>query len=164
MDDFTIKEQKVVNTPGNEKNKIVLNLGGDDEKDPDPSELPNASSVLDDVIKILECMNTDEMKNLKKTNEAVFEQVMEDRFPDFSFKYYSVFKMILSGEDITPLFLMLDAIDDVNKGKKSFADAERRVGMHLNKFIPKELMDKLQSGELGPKDIKTSNKVNKSKR
>ena len=160
MDDINIKEQKFVSCiePEKDKNKIVLNFGNSDEKAPDPSELPNANSVLDDVILILECMATDEMKNLKNTNINVFEQVMEDRFQDFSFKYYSIFRMILSGEDITPLFMMLDAINDVNSGKKNFEEAERRVGMHLNKFIPPELMEKLQSGELDANDIKASNK------
>ena len=125
MDDINIKEQKFVSSiePEKDKNKIVLNFGNSDEKAPDPSELPNANSVLDDVILILECMATDEMKNLKNTNINVFEQVMEDRFQDFSFKYYSIFRMILSGEDITPLFMMLDAINDVNSGKKNFEEA-----------------------------------------
>ena len=158
MDNINIKEKKFVTKKDlkKDKNKIVLDFGGDDGKEVDPADLPNATSILDEVIKILECMNTEEMKTLKKTNVNVFEQVMEGKFPEFSFKYYSVFKIVLSGEDITPLFLMLDAINDVNSGKKSFEDAERRVGLHLNKFIPPELMAKLESGELNADNINNS--------
>lgn len=165
MDDVNIKEQKVVSGEevNKDKNKIVLNFGGDEgEAPPNPEDLPKASNILDEVIQILECMNTEEMQNLKKTNVNVYEKVMEDQFPDFSFKYYSIFRMILSGEDITPLFMMLDAINDVNTGKKNFEDAERRVGLHLNKFIPKELLDKLASGEVDANDIKASNKNKKN--
>ena len=166
--DIDIKEQKVVTDKDLKKdtkeNKIVLNFGGDELKDGETPVLPDATNILDEVIKILECMNTNEMKELKKTNVNVFEQVMEEKFPDFSFKYYSVFKIVLSGEDITPLFMMLNSINEVNTGKKSFEDAQKGVGHFLNKFIPPELLAKLADGELGAKDIKASaNKKNKKK-
>lgn len=164
--DFEIKEQKVVtnkevkNDP--KENKIVLDFGQDNYKSGETPTLPNATPILDEVIKMLECMNTDEMKNLKKTNEALYEQVMEEKFSDFSFKYYSVFKIVLSGDDITPLFMMLSSINDVNTGKKSFDDAERRVGQFLNKFIPPELMAKLAADGIDPNDIKATTKGTKS--
>ena len=165
--DFEIKDQKVVtdteikNNP--KENKIVLDFGQDSYKPGETPSLPNASYILDEVIKMLECMTTNEMKNLKKTNPTLFEQAMEDKFPDLSSKYYSVFKIVLSGDDITPLFMMLSSINDVNTGKKSFDDAERKVGKFLNGFIPPELLAKLAADGVDPNNIKATTNINKKK-
>lgn len=123
-----------------------------------PLNLPNASDVMDDIIKILECMNTDEMKLLKATNAQVFEQTMEDKFPLFTFTYYSIFKMLLSGEDIEPLKEMLKIINTVNQGQQSAEDGEKDVGKYLSKFLPENLLEKLDKP---PKSSQGKKKKNK---
>jgi len=160
---LNIKEQKFVTKKDIEKQGgIVCDLGGDDD-DTVNKTLPNATNILDRVIEILECMNTNEMKALKNTNLAVFENTMEEKFPSFADQYFSVFRMLLSGEDITPLFMMLGEINKHNNGKQTYEDTEQTVGTYLNKFIPKELLEKLASGELNANDITTSNKSKKKK-
>jgi hypothetical protein len=160
---LNIKEQKFVTKKDIEKQGgIVCDLGGDDD-DTINKTLPNATNILDRVIEILECMNTNEMKALKSTNLAVFENTMEEKFQSFADQYFGVFRMLLSGEDISPLFMMLGEINKHNNGKQTYEDTEQTVGTYLNKFIPKELLDKLASGELNANDITTnqSNKKNK---
>ncbi|MCJ7637602.1 MAG: hypothetical protein MUO21_08950 [Nitrososphaeraceae archaeon] len=152
--DFNIKEQKfvtekdIMNKPGT--NSIVYDFGGDENKS---QTLPNANNILDKVIEILECMNTDEMKELRSKNKALFENAMEEKFQDFAYQYYGVFRIILSGQDISPLFMMLGEINKHNTGEQSYDDTEKTVGTFLNKFIPPELMAKLASGEISAEQL-----------
>jgi len=148
MNGFNMKTQ-VVSGDQIDKNSIIY----DPYSDNVPSTLPNVELILDDVIKILECMNTDEMQTLKSSNKELFEQVMEDKFPQFSDRYYGMFKMVLSGEDISPLFKMLDVIGNINAGKTSFETGEKDVGTYLKKFLPEGLVQKLESGEVTPEMI-----------
>jgi len=132
-----------------------------DGKDIDPSEgivydhfesrdettLPNADDILDSVIEILEYINTGEMKMLRAINEIEFEQNIEARYPEFVDRYYSVFKMLISGNDISPLIMMLRAISRVNRGVASLDDVEKDIGKELNKFLPDGLIEKLAADE-----------------
>jgi hypothetical protein len=111
-----------------------------------PMSLPNPDEIIDQIIIILECMSTPEMCVLRETNVALFEELMEEKFIDFSSKYFGLFSMIIKGEDITPLFTMLEAIGQVNSGNKSLDDAEKNVGQYLNKFLPEDLITKMESG------------------
>jgi hypothetical protein len=129
-----------------------------DVDDEAPTTLPNASDILDNVIKVLECLATDEMQMLKKTDKMVFEQTMENKFPEFSFSYYSMFKKILSGDDLEPLFKMLSIVSTVNDGKKTVEEGEKAVGRYLTKFLPPELVDKVAAGMVSEDDIKSRSK------
>ena len=166
LDDIDIQEKKVI-TEDEMKNThgIMYDVGHDEEL----TSLPNAVTILDDIIGLLECMNTEEMKILKETNQGMFEQVLEEKFPDFSYNYYSVFRMVLSGDDITPLFKMLEIISKVNTGESNIEDCEKDVGTYLSKFLPDGLLEKLESGQISPDDIHTpgenvGNKKNKNKK
>ena len=150
-----IKDKKIVNeTEINNTQGIMYDVCGDDDEK--LTSLPNANDILDEIIKLLECMNTDEMKVLRESNPNVFEQVLEDKFPDFSYNYYSVFKMILSGDDITPLFTMLEMMSEVNAGQSNVEDCEKGVGKYLSKFLPDGLIEKLESGQISTDDIHAS--------
>jgi len=155
--DINIKEQKIITEDEVDKSKgFTYDFGENDKMSAET--LPNADDVLDQVIQILECMDTAEMRELRKTKQALFEQIMEEKFEKFSFQYYSIFKMILSGDDITPLFKMLEIIGKINKGRCSFEDGEREVGCYLNQFLPPELLDKLASGNIDTNNNKKRNK------
>lgn len=155
---FDIKDQKIVSEEiPNDPYTLVYDPSSGDI----PDVLPNADAILDNVIKILECMNTDEMQLIKKSNVPLFEQTMEEKFQTFADRYYSIFRMVLSGEDITPLFKMLTVINGINSGKKSFEDGEREVGTYLTKFLPPDLMNKLASGEITENDINYGKKKKK---
>lgn len=142
-----------------DENTIVY----DPEDIPVPENLPNPNEILDDIINILEYMNLDEMKTLRNTNLELFVQIMEEKFSDFSSNYYSLFRMVIDGgEDLDPLFKMLEIITNINSGNTSFESGEQEVGSYLKKFIPPELLRKIETGELElPPD---SNKKNKKKK
>jgi len=160
LNDINIKEQKIV-TEDEIKNMqgITYDVCGDDDDDVITS-LPNANDILDDVIKLLECMNTEEMKTLKGINQGAYEQALEDKFPEFSYNYYSVFKMILSGDDITPLFKMLEMISDVNTGKSNIEECEQGVGKYLSKFLPDGLLEKLENEQIAAMNGNMSGNMN----
>lgn len=160
--DINIKNQSIVTEDDIKKQQGMVYDFGDEEK-LTAEGLPNAENLLDQVIKILEAMDTPEMKVLRDTNQDSFEQVMESRFENFAFQYYSVFKMILSGEDITPLFEMLKVISQVNHGEKSFEDGERDVGLYLNKFLPDGLLEKLEQDEIEKAGMNKRKKPKKKK-
>lgn len=156
---FDIKDKKIVTAPDiNDPHTLVY----DPSSGGIPDILPNTDEILDNVIKILECMNTDEMQLLKQANGPLFEQTIEEKFQAFADRYYSIFRMVLSGEDITPLFKMLSVINGINTGNKSFEDGEREVGSYLTKFLPPDLMNKIAAGEITEQDV-TYGKKNKKK-
>jgi len=155
---MNIKGQKLVT-----EDEIKKSGGTIYDVESEPLNLPNAKSLSDELIQILEFMDTNEMALLKKTDNTAFNQAIEDKFPTFALKYYSILQKIINGEDITPLFEMIKVIDTVNYGNKSAEDGEKDVGKYLTKFLPEGLLEKLESGELGEKDIKTKKSKKKSK-
>ena len=159
---LNIKDKQIVSDKDIDlSNGIVYDFG-----DENPSgNIGNMDIILDQVIIILEDMNTPEMKLLKETDYMLYEKTLEDKYQDFSYNYYSVFKMVISGEDITPLFKMLEILNNVKSGKTTFEDGEKDVGQYLTKFLPEGLVDKLENGEFDANDIKTpSNKKKKKKK
>lgn len=129
------------------KDEIDMSNGiiyeGDEEEG--PLNLPNAMEITDKVIEILEYMNTDQMKLLKSTNQQVYEETLEEKFNEFALRYYSMFKMIISGADLDPLMQMLQTINTVNMGLKSAEDGEQDVGKYLTKFLPDNLLNQNQN-------------------
>ena len=101
----------------------------------DPSggevNLPNVDRMLDDIYKVLEASLTEEMVQLKKTDDAEYKAQMEEKFPQFAFRYYAIFLKLLSGEDITPLLEMLVQIEKVQSGEKTIEQAEKELGEQL---------------------------------
>lgn len=134
-----INQQLVDESQIDKNNSMILNYSDDRES----MNLPNAEELLDEIIKLLECSTTAEMILIKKENQKTYEDVMEEKFQDFANNYYSVFKMVLSGENLDPLFKMLKAIDNVNKGEQSLEKAEKNVGKYLGKFLPDSLKSNL---------------------
>lgn len=149
---FNMSDKKIVSGQEMGDNSIVFDINEGDVT----NTLPNACDILDTVISILECMNTPEMKQLRETDFNMFEQLMEEKYLTFADRYYNVFKMVLSGEDITPLFQMLQVINDVKIGRTDLESGEQYIGQCLTKFLPKDLLHKLESGELTENDIKAN--------
>ncbi len=114
-----------------QKNAVVL-----DYEFSETPNLPDTNSLLQTIANVLEYMCTDPMLDLKEQSPDVFEKHMEDKYPEFSTRYYAVFKKLLSGEDISPLFEMIAQIERIQSGAVSIEKAEEELGMQLaNKYI-----------------------------
>lgn len=123
---FDKNDIKMVKEHDIEENAIKL--------DPDQEiNIANIDRLSDNIIIILEFMNKPEIKELKKTNIVEYEQMIEKRFQPFADHYYSIFKMIISGADITNLFDMMRELDKVNKGKETFEGARNNISQKINK-------------------------------
>lgn len=119
-----------------------------------PVNVPNADELLDKIILILEKKTEPEMMKLKKEEYAVYQQKMEEYFPEFADRYYGLFSTLLGDDNIDPLWDMLEEIKNVNTGKSKFEESEQRVGQMLTKFLPPKLLKDIQSGKLKEKDLK----------
>jgi hypothetical protein len=127
MSDFDIKQ--VEGMPSEQEPGFVYDPSSAEPVSAD--NLPDAPELIDKVIEILTVMTEPEMKDLMKENFQEYESAMERRFPEFADRYYSMFKKVISGEDLTKLMYMLNIIGRVKKGYITMEDAEKRVGNML---------------------------------
>jgi len=123
-----------------------------------PSELPNVEELSSRIEEIIEYMCEDEIFSLSKKDYKKYSKTMKEKFPEFSTKYMSIFDMVISGEDITPLIEMLAQIDSVKKGKKTMEQAEDELRDSLaEQFVYPNLSAKQK------KDVKKYMDKNKRK-
>jgi hypothetical protein len=135
-------DKQIVNEEQIDGDSIIYDPSENDRLE----ELPDVGLLLDSVISLMTYLDIPEMKLLRETNEDLLEEHLEDKFPEFVERYYSIFKMILSGDDLTPLFEMMKVINNVNRGRRSIEDGEKRVGKYLSKFLPEDIV-KLSNGQ-----------------
>lgn len=105
-------------------------MNGESNEAP-PVNLPNVNSILDKVYEILQYMDDNNMIKLKNEDDKKYIKKMEERFPAFSDRYYSLFQKIISGDDLTHLFSMLAEIEKIKSGSKTIEDAEKDLGQQL---------------------------------
>lgn len=135
-----------------------------------PSELPDVGKLLDTVSQIIEYMCTDEMIALKEKckqgqTDEDYEFNIEDKFPEFTSKYYSLFKMIIDGEDLTPMYRMFSCIDQVNKGYTTLENVELQLGEELaSEYIKPIAEDNINLDEFDENDDEPKKKRKKNKK
>jgi len=110
--------------------------------------LPNVPEVLDQIIEILEYMSQDNIKKMKNTDPNGYEMHMETKFEKFADRYYGLFKKVSSGDDLTPLLSMLEAIEKIKAGKITMEDAEANLGDELAERFVYPKLSKNQSNEI----------------
>jgi len=117
------------------------------------ANLPDTGVILKNVGDILEYMCKDEIVKMQKEDVDEYTKHMEGQFPDFSFKYYSLFRQVIEGEDLTHLFSMLGAIDRVKNGELTLDEAEKNLGNELgDQYIPEELRNTSDESGATPKN------------
>jgi hypothetical protein len=79
------------------------------------------------------------MKNIGENNIFNLEMNIAEMFPEFYDEYPFLVKKICKGDDIETLYKMLQCLNQVEKGKKSLCEVEKKLGNELlNKYIPKK--------------------------
>jgi len=106
----------------------------------DPNPI-NPNTLLDMIIEVMTYMATKEMMSLRKKDENLFRQKVEDKFPYFTTYCYGTLQMILSGADLSPLEMMVKSLDKIRKNKEdNFKDVETEVGAKLaDRYFPKHV-------------------------
>lgn len=122
------------------KNGIVLDEP-DYEGDINVNTLPDTEKLLDTVLEILEFMALPENLAVKKINNDEYEKIIERKYSEFADTYFNLFRMLLSGNDLEPLFIMFESINKMKAGQSNVREEEEKVDGYLMKFLPDELLD-----------------------
>lgn len=113
----------------------------------DIENLPDVDYIIDEINKILEVMATPEMMTARAENENMFRQMIEDKFPQFSLRFYGILLQIFNGADLDPLWTMLSAVKKMKLGASAEKE-EEKVGSYLRKrFDVDKILDKVQADE-----------------
>ena len=98
----------------------------------------NIKKLLDDVASILEFISTDELMKLKDRSFREYQDKIEDKFPKFSERYYSIFMKLIRGEDINTLMVMLSIMAKIKEGLITYKEGEIEMGKILaEKYVRK---------------------------
>ena len=131
QDGFKVNVEQGYFTEEEVKRKKGIVFDVEDDSKPNLPSLENLDTIYEKIIEIQKYMLTDEMIDLEETDRAEFEDQMEKKFPKFSMRYYAVFQKVISGEDLTYLFKMLESIRMVQTGRASLEDVEKKLGEDL---------------------------------
>lgn len=91
-------------------------------------------SIIEGYIELLKTkMNSEEFIYLNKNDHALYEKKLEEFVPIFKEEHEKLFKMIINSDDLTYLYKMLNALDDVGSGKKTMNEVRQELGVDLDK-------------------------------
>jgi hypothetical protein len=101
----------------------------------------NFKQLIGSYVKLLQMkMSTDDMKLKKKFHPDEYETDLANFVPAFKEEYPHLYKMIISGTDLSILEMFLDNISDIDSGKKSLNDVRNDLGHILhNKYVKTKL-------------------------
>lgn len=116
----------------------------------DDGQVPDLKHLTENLVKILAEINSEEMIQLFDTDKELFKEKMEQKFPEFSNRYYSLFQQLLEKDmdNIGKLIMMLTNLHKVEHGELTMDDAFNNVRESLSedyiypKFGGKENFEK----------------------
>ena len=101
-----------------------------------PEAIPDIDQLLDHVISMLEYIKTDEMQLLENTDPDAFEQHLDTKFSDFTYRYYAVFKLLLDKENrkdnVARLIQLFEKLNKIKNNETSMDDAYEEYTEGLN--------------------------------
>jgi len=125
--------------------KYIKDQGGVIFEPPDGKlSMPNLDYILDTIIEILEYKNTPEMTKLFKTNKTEYDACMEDKFEQFADTHYSIFSMVISGNDITPMITMFEKLNEAKSGKTTLENVDKKITESLRQKYVEPMMKNLK--------------------
>jgi hypothetical protein len=104
----------------------------------DATDFSDIKYIIDSITNIIEFISTDEMFKLKEENKTEYEQIIYEKFKDFSGRYFSLFNIILDGElnSLSHLVMMLNTLCMVKTKKISMDEAYAHIREELaNQYI-----------------------------
>lgn len=85
-----------------------------------PEEIPDIEKLIDHVINFLQYINTEEMQKMENSDPTAFERHLDNKFSEFTLRYYTVFKLLLDKPNREKnVARMLDLFHSLNKVKNS---------------------------------------------
>ncbi len=95
-------------------------------------KIPNIINLTNQIIDLLQYMNQPHIKQLKLHNQTEYELDLESKFPKLSSEFYGLFKLILSGIDLSNLFEMFKKLNQVNNNNIDFQTARTEISDLIN--------------------------------
>lgn len=125
-------------------------------------KVPDLDYLVTNLVKILEFMNEECNVILKRENKEMFKKVMEEKFPEFVDKYYSVFQQLLTDDmdSFEKLLMMIEQLNRVKIGEIDLDEAFEYVREKLSgeyiypQFGGKEAFEKTIKERAGNKGKK----------
>ncbi len=88
--------------------------------------LPDIDNLMNTITDFMEYINKPEMLKLEKSNKNEFEQHVDKKFSEFSYRYYGIFKMLLNRhnrkDNLRKIIEMIERLQNVKEGKSTIDD------------------------------------------
>lgn len=97
---------------------------------------PKTEELTLKIVEIMEYMNTIKMKEMRKNNFIEYRENMEKEFPEFSYTHFMFFKKIISGDDLTFMFEMIEELEKIENGTRNFEESKNILGKKLEEMHP----------------------------
>jgi hypothetical protein len=101
-----------------------------------PEEIPDVDKLIGYVISFLEYINTEEMQKLENDDPIAFEKHLDNKFSDFTLRYYTTFKLLLDKENresnIARLLELFEKFKKVQTAEKTMDNAWDEYTEDLN--------------------------------
>jgi len=88
-------------------------------------------SIRENVKMIQKFMQIPDIKLLSSTNQESYKEKMKSIFTVFELNYPSLFDLIISSDDLSPLEFMLSTMEQINNGQTDKDKGEMSIGDHL---------------------------------
>lgn len=93
-------------------------------------------SIQHDIDLLRSKIDTVEFDNLKKNDQKRYKEKLAELVPNLKNKYEPLFNMIIEKKDISILYKMFNAIDDIDTGKKTLNCVRNELAMDLhNQYV-----------------------------
>ena len=109
----------------------------------DIQDLPEPTEILSNVA------------NITKDKLTMDTKELDIKYKDFKNKYYSIYKLILTNDDLSPLYDMLKLIQEVKNNKLSIDTANKYIGQTMaQKYIPDDILNDTKKDDTKKDDTK----------
>lgn len=113
-----------------------------------PEAIPDIEKLIDSVITFLQYINTEEMQKMEIADPHAFEKHLDNKFSEFTLRYYTVFKLLLDKPNReNNVARMLEIFQNLNRVKNS----EKTMDRAYDEFID-EVNDEFIYSKYGGKD------------
>jgi hypothetical protein len=130
-----IVKQLVKNANKNLKKNFDDRYNAFDDPELDKNAIPNIENLLDNVIKLVEFVNTDEMIQLQEKDPFRFENTVEAKFDKFADKHYRIFKLLIEKDNREEkLFRLIEMFTRLKKIKENKIDIEQENKKYIEEL------------------------------
>lgn len=122
--------------------KLVKNLpsGEKETKLPEPqldiNAIPDLGKLLDNILQLLQYINTDEMQKLELEDNESFMEHVDNKFRNLSIQYYSIFSLLMDRknreDNVQKIIEMINRLKQVKEGKISLKQADHDYKEEIN--------------------------------